>query len=348
MAPRAPRTPKSKETEVTAATEVTESAEVVETAPVAEAAAEATPTPAAAAAPSAPELTDEQIKEALAPFDAAVTAAVAEAGESGELSAEQTAPVVALYLGLPSVKIKNRARDELDLAVKEGMKASMKDRSLFPAAAAHLALREALREAKPTKANKEPKAPKVVVDPTDAYVSRVMAARLAVGILQATQPEGVSADWSTKVTDLGPSSGEHLTAYQAYLDSEAEDKVAPEVPDYVVNAFKIASGRGVGKGRKAAGGGTVKREYTGPVRDVLAHITEVMSTQAVGAFLKVGVIAKTVSSIYPEGDASPGAVAGRLGNDEKAPAPAALEAFKAAGLEIAKDESGRRGLKKVS
>lgn len=157
------------------------------------------------------------------------------------------------------------------------------------------------------------------VDPTEAHVARVVAALVAPNLI--LPPEGVSEDWKDQAQRKAGELAPQIQAYRDWLEAnkgKAEDErsEAPEVDEIVVNAAKVALGRGLGAAKKAraasAGGTTTSTPYTGTRRDIGKHIAEAFESQPVGTFLTVADISKFESSEYGTDHPSSGAVSARL------------------------------------
>lgn len=271
---------------------------------------------APAATPAvAPEATEAEQAAAFEEFKAKVAEAVEQVDMStGNLPDGLVANVKAAYVALPLARNKTAARKYLD----DGMKAALtKDFNPFKAKA-HLDLNEACKS---TGASRETVA-KPPVDPTDAFVKEVTAHWIATSLL-IPGPE-VDTSYVTKAQELAKSLEEEAKAYKAYLiaygtwlaKAEAErgeEPKAPEVSEVILHAAKIASGRGGRRAApKAAGTGATPSiataTYSGPRRDVKAHIKQAFADQPVGAFLKIGDIAKFKSQAYGDASVSGGAI----------------------------------------
>lgn len=186
-----------------------------------------------------------------------------------------------------------------------------------PKARAYLAITKALKEAKAEPIVREP------VDPTQAWVERVAAQRLAANLM--TAPAGIGDDWVTKVQDLGKQvmeSGD-VQKYKEWLDTnegKAEDErtAEPEVHAVVKMAAAIARGRGARvAGRKAAApkGDKTPRVSTGDGtrRNIGEHIREAFADKPLGTFMTIAEICAVKSKEYEGTDGpSQGAVSSRL------------------------------------
>lgn len=187
-----------------------------------------------------------------------------------------------------------------------------------PKARAYLAITKALKEAKAEPIVREP------VDPTQAWVERVAAQRLAANLM--TAPAGIGPDWVEKVQALGKQlvdSGD-VQKYKEYLDAiegkpEDERPAEPEVHAVVKMAAAIARGRGVGRtaGRKVAApkGDKTPRVPTGDGqrRNIGEHIREAFEDKADGTFMTIAEICAFKSKEYEGTDGpSQGAVSSRL------------------------------------
>lgn len=187
-----------------------------------------------------------------------------------------------------------------------------------PKARAYLAITKALKDAKAEPILREP------VDPTQAWVERVAAQRLAANLM--TAPAGIGEDWVQKVQDLGKQvmeSGD-VQKYKEWLDasegkSEEERPAEPEVHAVVKMAAAIARGRGAARTpvRKASApkGDKTPRVPTGDGqrRNIGEHIREAFADKAIGTFMTIAEICAVKSKEYEGTDGpSQGAVSSRL------------------------------------
>lgn len=194
------------------------------------------------------------------------------------------------------------------------------------------------------------------VDPTDAHVERVTALYLAPNFVEV--PEGVAADWASRVDTLAAQLREDpkTVAYLEWVNgdtspvSDTDDTEKrgpePEVSPVIKSAVAISRGRAAGRAgrpRKASAGGSAtggtKAAYNGPKRDVGKHIAEAFADKPVGTWMSIGDIAKFESQEYGGPAASQGAVAARINAEKGCTVP---------GIVAAPGPDGRRGAKKVS
>lgn len=313
-----------------------------------EGAAPVAPTAPAAATP--PEPTEAEQAAAFETFKTKALAAVAEVDQStGNLPDGLVADVKAAYVALPLAKNKTAARKWLDDQMKGCLTTPPFD--LYKAKG-FLDLNEAARS---TGATRETVA-KPPVDPTEAFVKEVTAHWLATSLL-IPGPE-VDASYVTKAQELAKSLEDETKAYKAYLiehlawsakpeaerTPEAEPK-APEVSEVVLHAAKIALGRSARRtSNKATGGSSATasvttQTYSGPKRDVKAHIREAFADQPVGAFLKIGEIAKFSSQAYGSTQPSGGAINAALSSAKFAEAVPHI---------VKATEGGVNGARKIS
>jgi hypothetical protein len=237
----------------------------------------------------------------LAAFNAAVEAALPERDETtGTIAEAFLAPVTKSYRELEGSKGKAAARK----AIEEAMKSAMLSGDM-PLARAYLDVQEALKAGGGSKSAAERKP----VDPTENYVNLVAGLALATELAQVTQPEGVSEEWATKVTEQVEASRDAARAYLAWASSSDEDKgEAPEVPAFVQSAVKLALGKSAKVGSPRSGGST----FTGERRDVGQHILSAFADVEPGTFLKVSEIRKHKSEEYGNDSPSAGAISARL------------------------------------
>jgi hypothetical protein len=227
----------------------------------------------------------------LTSFQNAAAAAAEEADTStGEVPPASIEEVNKAYRELPGLKAKNKARAWLE----EQMMSAVQDRNLT-GARVFVDLKNGLSAAG---GSSSPKAP---ADPTQAFVQKVVALRLASDLATANVPEGVNEDWATKAD-------EKFAAW----DGEGD---APEVSPVVRQAFKLAAGKASGAGRVPGG----------PRRDVEKHIQQIFADLPVGTVLTMTEISKARSTEYGDDRPSSGAVSSRL-------LPKGKEAYDNAGI----------------
>jgi soluble cytochrome b562 len=249
-------------------------------------------------------------------FKAKVATAVEQVDKStGTMPDGPVAEVKAAYAALPLTKNKTAARNYLDGEMKSAL---MKPPFDPFTAKAYLDLNEAVKS---TGGRSETVA-KPPVDPTEAFVAQVAAHWISTSLLVAG-PE-VAADYVQKAQALVQSLQGEAESYKAWLiehgtwaaKPEAErgdEPKAPEVNEVVLHAAKIAQGR-TGRTRTAstgAVGGKATKEgvtYSGPRRDVKAHIKSAFEGKPVGTFLKIGDISKHTSEAYGNDHPSGGAI----------------------------------------
>lgn len=244
----------------------------------------------------------------LTAYNAVVESAVATRDETtGALTDEQVANVNAEYVKLDGPKAKAAARK----VISDGMFDAMNAGDLH-LAKAYLDLQQG-RDASASR----PKAERTPADPTAAYVSQVAAVNLAYGILTDEVPEGVDEAWAEKVSEKVADLSEQVAAFQAWSNSDDENKGdAPEVDAIVKNAFKIASGKGTGRAKASGGGGGTVG--SGERHDIGKHIAEYFEDKEPGHFALIAEIRKFKSNEYGDDQPSAGAISARLfpQNDE--------------------------------
>lgn len=237
---------------------------------------------------------------------------------TGTLPEVDVQPIKDVYLSM-TAKVRKAALAYAQEKMQEKLLAGE-----IPDSRTYLQIYKALNSAKPQQIVKEP------VDPTDAFVSQVVAMRLAGNFM--VPPAGIAADWAERVQALGremthAAEEGGLSQVQVYLNwlaenegKEGDDRSAePEVHAAVKQAAMLARGRGrVAAPRKAAGEGKPKGERAprvsdGTRRDIGKHIAEAFASHPVGHFLSVGEIAKFSSTEYAGTDGpSQGAINARL------------------------------------
>lgn len=214
--------------------------------------------------------------------------------ETGAMPEAAIAKVNEQYRALDGQKPKNAARNYLD---EQMMKAVGELNA--PLARSYSDLKVNLS------AGGGSSTPKAPADPVAAFVQRLATLSLAVQIVNGQRPE-TERDIDAEVEKLVSESADSVTAYQTWLDNEAEDKGdAPEVSRVVSAAFKAAQGKGTG-------GGGSRAASTGPRGDIGKHIASAFAEVESGTFLTVAEIAKHKSADYPDAPPSQGAVSARL------------------------------------
>jgi hypothetical protein len=252
-----------------------------------------------------------EVEVDLTAFKEAVEASRASTdGEGGFTDEAAMQPILAAYAALADAKAKSAARKWLETDMKEKMGTG---KAGFVPARTNMLVRNALSAAKAPKAPKEPKAPKAPVDPTEAFLDQYCAARVAVGVIAGQAPEGIAENWLEQARERIAGSQAAAQAYQAYLVDESEGKVVPEgTPAFVVAGFKIADGKAAGKPKKSGTRAATSGGYSGPSRDVLAHIRSAFEGKSVGDVLSVGEIRNATSAEYGDDRPSQGAISARI------------------------------------
>jgi hypothetical protein len=246
----------------------------------------------------------------LTPFKEAVATVLQSADEStGELTAEQLAPVNEVYRAIDGVKGKNQARgwveDQMKAAIMgDGDFASLDQNERIQLARSYVAVKDGLSAGSGGGGTKAP------ADPTEAFVQKVASLRIGLDFVEHNVPEGVSEEWGTKADELVASLAEQVTSYAAWAakpDTEESPRGdAPEVSPVVRSAFKIAAGKGT------SGGGGSSRPAGAPRRSIEKHLAQVFEPLDSGAFLTVNEIAKAASTEYGTDRPSAGAVSAHL------------------------------------
>lgn len=175
----------------------------------------------------------------LSAFQAAVNDGMEDADPTtGVPTPVVTEAVNVAYRELESLKAKNAARAWLD----QQMLGAVTEQSITKARY-FVDLKNGLSAGSAARATKAP------ADPTEAFVARVAALGLAQDIVTNSVPEGVSDDWSEKVSALVEQVGTQVDDYKAWTEAEGDDKGdEPEVNAVVKAAFKLARGRATSTG----------------------------------------------------------------------------------------------------
>lgn len=237
----------------------------------------------------------------LASFKDAANEAVENADETTATIPEQfLAKVTEEYRKLDGTKLKNQAK----AVAEEGMRESLDNGSLS-GAQAWVKIRDACV------GGSAPAAPKAPVDPTEAFVQRGATLELAMELLGEDVPDGVQADWQTRVSEQVADNLDAAKAYFKWANDESDDKGdEPKVENVVKLATKVAQGKAAG--RVTSSTGKVARTYTGARRDVAKHITEAFADKESGTYMKIAEIKAFASSEYAAGEVSAGAITARL------------------------------------
>lgn len=285
----------------------------------------------------------EEIKASVEAFATLATEVVDTRDKStGDLSVDEITKVKIAYAALPTPQAKTKARNGLEAGMRDALSKELD----VTKARAYMILGTEIKSAGARDTVAKPP-----VDPTEDLVNRVTAMYLSSSLVSV--PEGVATDWVTKVQELGASLSDSVQAYKAYLDEldtwadQPEDKrgdepKAPEVSDVVLNAAKIARGRGLGTRTRKTSSGTAAPKasgpgYSGPRRNVKAHIASAFANEPVGKFLKISEIAGHTSDEYGDDHPSSGAVTASLESAK----------FDVAGVQL-DTENGVKGARKIA
>lgn len=256
--------------------------------------------PAEATAPKTPE-------ELYAEFQSIVTGAVERSDKTtGTVPEADMSSVLTSYKALGSTG--RNSKSDAKTWIADIMRETLVKGDM-PGATALANINKAVNEASSRRTSTA--APKPTVSPTQAYVERYVAQALAGQFIPV--PEGLEETWHAQYNEVLDREGKKVDEYKAWL-AKPEDERGDEpegISAILKDAAKIGQGRAVGRRasgpRKSGGGGA-----TGSRRDVRKHIEEFLDSVEVGTDHAVSAIANFKSSEYPEGDASPGAVAARL------------------------------------
>jgi hypothetical protein len=306
----------TEEADVATVAEDTEQPEVEVPAETVEVAAE-TPAEQPAAEAEKAKTPDEYFTE----FKDIVTAAIENSDKTtGTVPDGEMSRVLDAYKALPNTAKKSDAKAWIADVMRETLMA--KD---MGGATAYANINKAVNEVGTRRASAAPARPQV--SPTESYITRIAALALANKFTE--QPEGLDSNWVEQFNELmdkstDGQSDKTINAYKAYLTEHAAWAAKPEgergdeptepenVSQVLKDAAKLGQGKSVG-GRRT--GGTTRRTSgggSGVRRDVKKHIEEFLDSVEVGSEHPVAAISNYKSSEYPEGDASPGAVAARL------------------------------------
>ncbi|MEU4066634.1 hypothetical protein AB0F25_30350 [Streptomyces wedmorensis] len=272
-------------------TESTESTETPTETPAAQVPAQATP---------------KSADDLYADFQTAVTGAVERSDpQTGAVPEKDMADLLAAYKLLASTGRNSKSDGKTWIA--EVMRKTLVDGNM-PGATAYANINKAVNEASSRRTTTA--APKPTVSPTEAYVARYVSQALAAQFIPV--PEGLDDNWQQQYNEVMDRESKGVEAYKAWLAKpEAERGDEPEgLSQILKDAAKLGQGRAVG--RKASGTRRTGGSTGGTRRDVKKHIEEFLESVESGTEHAVAAIAHFKSSEYPDGDASPGAVAARL------------------------------------
>lgn len=298
-------------------------------------------TEAPAEVPADGTLTEEQKKaaaeaksaETLANFKTVVDQVAAGADENGHLTPDQLSPAVQAYRAIEGgLKARNQGKDHVAASMKAAL---MSGPDGFAKALSWNLIQDAILAAPAKASGKGDKEPAAPVDPAKAYAERVATFRTAFALVAGEAVEGYEQHLPDE-TKLA----EEAKRYLDWATSTAEDKGdAPEVSAIAVAAAKLSLGKAA-KVRKAKGeGGAAAPVYTGPRRNVAAHIENAFADVPSGTFLKISEIRAVKSDEYGDDAPSAGAVSARL-------FPASGNCT-VAGVTPGQDAEGNRGATKV-
>lgn len=257
-----------------------------------------------------------EYESAIAAFKEAVEATLTHEDRdqsTGTLPEAVKQTVTMAYAQLPGARAKKSARDYL----LEQMQAQMLlgTPESYLQARTYLDLNQGVQVSAPRETVvRQP------IDPTDAHVALVTAIFVAPNLV--LPGDGVTSDWQEKVkakaTELKADTAKYREWLVANVGKPADERSdAPEVDPIVVNAAKLAHGRGMAVRKvKTADGSvtTVRAPYDGVRRDIGAHIKSAFEGKPSGTFLTIAEIVNHESSEYGGSNPkpSPGAVSARL------------------------------------
>lgn len=240
---------------------------------------------------------DEKAPVDLTSFEAVVTEAVESADTStGEVPEAGKANVTAAYRELDA-RGKRAAKERVAGLMRESLTGNN-----IAKARSYMTISDSLVAGATKSAT-----PKATVNPVDSYVDRAAALRLAYAAMPV--PEGIDSTASDKIQSAVTDNQEAVNSYVAWLTSTDENKGdAPEASSLVVNAAKLA----VGKGTKVGSSGSTRAPFEGTRRNIANHIEEAFANVAPGTFLKISEIKGFKSSEYGDDSPSAGAISARL------------------------------------
>lgn len=231
-----------------------------------------------------------------------------------------------LPAGAPRTKVKNWVDAEVGKA--------MEDPSQSPYARSFFMIKKhALVSTGASKAA----APRVSVDPTEAFVAQVVSLYIAPYMVQV--PENVDANWpdlvnaeSERLVDIARAYAEHQNRVAALPEDATEEqraeleKSAPEAPEVVKVGFRLARGRAASTTRpKKSTGGSTTGSATRPPRgdgtrkNIANHILNAFAGKPINTVLSINEVVRTASDEYGSESPSPGAVSARLFPDKTDP-----------------------------
>lgn len=231
-----------------------------------------------------------EVEADLTDFEAALEAGADSADpETGNPSEEAVANLNKAYQSIPNVKGKNRARQ----IVEDKMKHALVEENDMTKAKAFVALRERLVSG----SSSSPKAP---ADPTKAFAAKVAALVLAKDLIQTDIPEGVSDDWTAKVTEALEEAKGQVADYKAWIADTDPEKGDAKAGPVVRAAFKLIDH------------GPIRVPFTGTRRSVVTHMEQAFADVEPGTFMKVSELTKVKTKEYGDDSPSAGALSSRL------------------------------------
>lgn len=263
--------------------------------------------------------------------------------------------VRAKFNELPSGAVRTKVRNWVDAEISK----AMEDPALSPYARSFFMIK---KHGLVSTGSSKSQAPRVAIDPTEAFVDQVVALYIAPYMVQV--PDGVKENWpdlvnakSEQLIEVARAYAEHQNKIAALPDDATEearaelDKATPEVPDAVKAGFRLARGRAAAapKPRKAKDGTTVRAPRAasdGTRKNIATHILNAFKGKPVGTVLSINEIVKTPSDEYGSESPSPGAVSARLFPDKQDPTNGAKCTI--AGIEGVINGDGRKAAKRVS
>lgn len=221
--------------------------------------------------------------------------------ETGELADQYISAVREEFNKLNGTKAKNAAKSYLN----DSMRATMELLD-GPKARSYMILSD---KAVVTVAG--PKAEKTPTDPTDAFVQRVVALKLALQIAREAVTEGVKPNWQELANAAFEDASQKVPAYLEWVrktDEERGDEQAPSNSRIIALALRIAEAKSPKGVSRAARTST----FTGERRHIEPHIASAFAGVEDGAFLTVAQIKAHQSEEYGSDSPSAGAISIRL------------------------------------
>lgn len=248
------------------------------------------------------------VNEAFAAYVSTVNAIVDERDpQSGVLTTEQIEAANEAYSALPDAKAKAAARKWTE----QSMLNSVRDMEQTRAMAYYT-----VQEKRKVSSTSTPKPVAEPVDPTEDFVSRLVAYQLAFQTLASHVPDGVTVDqetWFGMVSKQTEALQAEREIYDAWYTGDKETRgEEPKVSPEVIAGAKLAYGRGGRLRKSAASSASTRKPFDGVRRNIARHIASAFADKNPGDWMSINEIVNHRSDEYGDEPPSAGAVSARL------------------------------------